>query len=113
VNINKLVKKVIKKYKQNGKLTEKEKKKFIKKINNDDWFYISGSQELSEGFIREFQDKVDWLIIFKYQKLSEDFIDEFKNKVKWISIFSCQKLSKNFIMEFEKKVDWKGELHTK
>jgi hypothetical protein len=39
--------------------------------------------ELSEKFIREFQDKVDWEFISRYQKLSEDFIREFKVKVEW------------------------------
>ena len=52
----------------------------INKYNND-WKCISEKQNLSEDFIREFQDKVDWKYISKYQKLSEDFIREFQDKM--------------------------------
>ena len=38
-------------------------------------------QELSEYFIREFQDKVQWEHISICQKLSEEFIGEFKDKI--------------------------------
>lgn len=45
------------------------------------WVDISCHQCLSEGFIREFKDKVYWRLISEYQYLSEDFIREFKDKV--------------------------------
>ena len=47
------------------------------------WCQISESQQLSEDFIREFQNKVDWKQISKYQKLNEDIIREFKDKLDW------------------------------
>ena len=66
---------------------------------NDYTFYLDNN--LSEDFIREFQDKVDWLYISKFQTLSEDFIREFKDKVWWRNIFVEQKLSEDFILEFK------------
>jgi len=45
------------------------------------WIKISKHQNLSEDFIREFEDKVDWRWISMSQDLSEDFIREFKNKL--------------------------------
>jgi hypothetical protein len=42
-----------------------------------DWKDISEYQQLSEDFIREFDDKVNWKIICENQQLSEDFIMEF------------------------------------
>jgi hypothetical protein len=63
-------------------------------------------QDLSEDFIREFQDKVHWFCISEYQKLSEDFIKEFKDKVDWNYISIYQNLSEDFIKEFQDKVDW-------
>ena len=47
------------------------------------WSGISIIPNLSEEFIREFQDKVYWWRISYVQKLSEDFIREFQNKVIW------------------------------
>lgn len=57
-------------------------------------------QNLSEDFIRDFQDEVDWDYISKYQQLSEDFIREFKNEVDWYFMSIYQKLSEGFIQEF-------------
>jgi hypothetical protein len=55
-------------------------------INDIDWLDVSVNQELSENFMREFQDKVDWGIISAQQNLSEDFIREFQDKVDWDNI---------------------------
>ena len=77
----------------------------IRKKKPFNWEYISENKELSEDFIREFQDKVDLKNISAQQKLSEDFIREFKDKVYWCEI-SCQKLSEDFIREFQDKVHW-------
>jgi hypothetical protein len=84
-------------------LSENFIREFQDKVN---WDYISVHQKLSENFIREFQDKVNWYWISKYQKLSEDFIREFSNKVDWYWISEYQKLSEDFIREFSNKVDW-------
>ena len=79
---------------------------FIREFqDNVYWHYISEYQKLSEDFIREFQDKVDWNCISTYQKLSENFIREFKDKVNWDYISKFQKLSENFIKEFDLNID--------
>ena len=70
------------------------------------WKYISMYQPLSEDFIREFQGRVKWKWISAYQHLSEDFIRKFKNRVKWEYISISQHLSEDFIREFQDRVDW-------
>ena len=70
------------------------------------WDSISMRQKLSESFIREFQDKVNWYIISEWQNLSEDLIREFQDKVDWYWISIYQKLSEDFIREFRNKVFW-------
>ena len=86
-------------------LSEDFIREFQDKVN---WSYISKYQKLSETFIREFQDKVSWGNISWYQKLSEDFIREFKYEVGWYGISSRQNLSENFIREFQYEVAWEG-----
>ncbi len=71
-----------------------------------DWVKISADSNLSEDFIREFQDSVCWGNISGFQKLSETFIREFKDKVDWKEISFFQKLSETFIREFQNKVYW-------
>ena len=75
-------------------------------ITKIEWENISKSQNLSEDFIREFQDKVYWYDISMYQKLSEEFIREFQNKVNWVLISKHQKLSESSIRECQDKVKW-------
>ena len=70
------------------------------KIYDLDWIYISYHQKLSEGFIREFKDKVDWKYISRFQELSEEFIREFKDRVNWEYISVFQILSEGFREEF-------------
>ena len=84
-------------------LSEEFIKMFQDKLN---WSALSACQTLSEDLIREFQDKVEWEWISKEQKLSEDFIREFKEKVDWYYISISQTLSEDFIREFQDKVDW-------
>jgi len=55
------------------------REKLIEKYKGD-WSEISLFEELSEDFIREFQDKVNWGYI-SYHNYSEDFIREFMDKI--------------------------------
>ena len=75
-------------------------------LSNYDWSLISIYQKLSEGFVREFADRVDWDRISEYQKLSEGFIREFSGRVNWLYISAYQRLSEEFIREFAGRVDW-------
>ena len=88
---------------RNIQLSENFIREFQDKIY---WHYISEYQKLSENFIREFQDKVNWTYISERQNLSEEFIREFQGKVDWNCISCYQKLSENFIREFQNKVNW-------
>ena len=74
-------------------ISEKPKEVFIMNKQLSD-------NQLTEEYIREFQDKVDWKSISWRQKLSEEFIREFKDKVNWRVISRRQTLSDEFIKEF-------------
>ena len=88
---------------RNIQLSEEFIREFQDKV---DWYYISEYQKLSENFIYEFQNKVNWNCISIYQKLSEEFIRKFQDKVNWYRISEYQKLSEDFIREFQNKMDW-------
>jgi hypothetical protein len=64
-----------------------------------DWSHISKRRELSEEFIRLYQNKLDWFFISMCQKLSESFIREFKHKVNWGMIAKYQNISEDFLRE--------------
>jgi hypothetical protein len=87
-------------------LTEQEIQDIRDNPNIVNWYNVSKHKKLSEGFIKEFQDKIYWEWIFQDQKLSEEFIREFKDKVYWRDISICQELSEGFIKEFQDEVDW-------
>ena len=73
-----------------------------------DWRFYSNNN-LSEEFIKEFQNKVEWDYISIYQNLSEDFIRNekpFISPMNWTYISEYQKLSENFIREFKNNVNW-------
>jgi hypothetical protein len=69
----------------NNKYSEKEIKKIIK--NNSmiakDWDLISQYQDISENFIKEYQNKINWFLIGfnKIIKLSDEFCEEFDSKL--------------------------------
>jgi hypothetical protein len=87
----------------NQNLSEKFIRDFQDKVN---WYNVSIYQKLSEEFIKEFQDNVNWKYISKYQKLSEDFIKEFQDNINWDYISEFQKLSEKFIRNFKNNVNW-------
>ena len=101
---NKLKYKII----SNINLPSKKIENFIiKNLSNDnDWYFFSRFQKLSESFIEKFKNKLYWYEISIYQKLSESFIERFKDKVNWNNISKYQKLSESFIEKFQNKVDW-------
>jgi hypothetical protein len=82
------------------KLLEERYGKPISEFTSTYWDNISKDEELelSEDFIREFQDKLYWTYISIYQKLSEDFIREFISKVNMFYVSEYQKVSHDFII---------------
>lgn len=78
----------------------------------------SHTKNISENFIRKFDDKAYRYIIFKYQHLSENFMREFIGRVSWdvLSfiqglpenqlIFQKQKFIENFWEYLRKKNQW-------
>ena len=77
---------------------------FIRKYEDIlDFFEISWTQKLSEEFMEEFEDRLTWNA-FSHQKLSENFIRKHKNKVYWNIISEKQNLSKEFIVEFSDRI---------
>ena len=69
------------------------------KFNNEHWFKISFTDNLSENFIREFQNKVDWYWIAANQNLSKEFIVEFSNKINFYGLSLNENMSDD-IKEF-------------
>lgn len=86
------------------KKLEKRYKKPISEFTETNWYCISKVKNLSENFIREFQNNVYWGRISHYQKLSENFIREFQDKVHWGCISKFQELSEDFKKEFQHKI---------
>ena len=82
---------------QHYKVPEILLEEFADEFNTVHWNWISGSQKLSENFIRKHQDEVHWVLISEMQTLSEDFIAEFRDKVSWPAVSYNQKLSEKFI----------------
>jgi hypothetical protein len=70
---------------------------FEDKVDFNFWHTISREYELSEDFIRIYQDKLNWYYISEYQDLSEKFIIEFKDKVNVNLVLKNQKLSIKFL----------------
>ena len=77
-------------------------------INNNNWDNIS-KLDLSEEFIRTYNDKVNWEIICEKHILSEDFMREQHDYIIYKggeSIWYNQEISIQFIIDYEDKVDW-------
>jgi hypothetical protein len=87
--------------------------KNFRNINSYYWNHISTHTDISEDFIREFQDKLDWDSISQYQNLSESFMEEFKHKLDWYLISTFQKMSKDFIIKFTDELEPLGLIQNK
>jgi len=71
------------------------------KIYDINWYTVSKYRDLSEGFIREFQDMVFWKWISWEQKLSKNFIKEFKDKLDLKTMLREKKISQEFYNELK------------
>lgn len=69
------------------------------------WAVISGHQQLSEDFIRQFKNKLDWDFIVVRQNLSEDFIEKHSKFIDWWLLGAWQELSDAFIDKHSDKLD--------
>jgi len=58
--------------------------------------------------IRDDPGKMDWRDLCQEQNLSEDFIKEFQNYLDWWTICFFQNLSKEFIIEFFDKIKFQA-----
>ena len=75
-----------------GKIAEA--KKLVPLIN---WYNISDYHYLSEGFMREFKDKLNWDTISQEQSLSEPFVEEMSDYVNWYYIIRDEVVGENFV----------------
>lgn len=110
---------------ENARFWEKQIKSFLNKfelnqltqqdidlISEEDWTDITSDFELSEAFIKHFQDKFDdlaWDNISGKQKLSENFILEFKDKLFMHYVLQYQTLTEDFIRKLialNVDIDW-------
>ena len=70
------------------------------------WTVIPNDFELSEGFMREFQDKLNWITVSRCRKLSDEFIIEFQNKIEFN--YYCeynQYISENIVRKLFHKME--------
>ena len=75
-------------------------------LEYDDWDYISLKSNLSEIFIREFQDELVWESISRNEHLTKNSIREFKDEVDWNFISLNRNLTEDFIREFQELFNW-------
>jgi hypothetical protein len=73
-------------------------------LNQDNWFYISKCQKLSDSFIEKYKNFVDWHWICKYQNISESFIEKHSDKVCWDYIYKYHILSEEFKEKHKEKL---------
>jgi len=93
-------------------LSEKNIEGYRKYPNAQYWDIIS-EYDLSEDFIREFQDYVYWFGISYYQELSEEFMLEFKHKLDWTCLSFHKNLSKEFMIDNLDKISVKHLIKNK
>lgn len=65
------------------------------------WIHILQRQQFSEEFLVEMASNFNncWEVISKYQNLSEGFIEQFKDKLDWQVLFEHQRLTGKFLRE--------------
>ena len=56
-------------------------------------YVLSGMNDLSENFIRKFQNFVYWNDISRYQNLSKEFIIEFSDKVNFNNLLKNNEIT--------------------
>lgn len=111
------------------KISEEFIEEFKDKIYKDHWYYISMNPNLTEEFIRRYEDNIDFKAISSTRYLSEDFIMkyEYKLNISSISNYRClneeiiekhvneipswnlssyQVLSEDFIRRHENRLSW-------
>jgi hypothetical protein len=71
------------------------------------WNDISELFNLSEEFIRVFQDKVIWEYISSQRILSDHFLNEFEHKIFWGRYFSFQESSFQITRKYVEKSTYK------
>lgn len=81
-------------------------KLFGRYVNWVNWTHVSTSPNLSESFIKKYNDRVYWPKISISQKLSEQFIEDNQDRVNWFHISHYQTLSEEFIIKYHNKVSW-------
>ena len=84
-------------------------KSLLNKLNLSiiDWNYISsGIIQISEDFMREFQDKLDWDIISTYQELTIEFVEEFQDKINFNNYAEYnQYISEDIVRKFIDRIN--------
>lgn len=86
---------------------------FIYKMEPFSWKNVAYFSQLSENFIRKYEDKLDTLALFSSQQMSEQLIEHLLTKVTnefdiyevWSKIALNQNLSIEFIKKYEDKLN--------
>lgn len=77
---------------------------YHEKLDKNWWTALSYRTDLSDDFLREFNDKIDWTM-FSLHNLDRTIIKEFQDKVDWKHL-CCNALSERFIEDYKCRVVW-------
>ena len=87
-----------------------EEKELLKLIQKEGWSYVSNIYNISEDFMRKYNQYFDaecWSGVSNKNDLSLDFLDEFKDKLNWISITDNYKgINDDFVERFKDYICW-------
>lgn len=95
-------------YLEHFKFTEDQIRELAPFFNIEEWKKVSGFQyeQISEEFIREWNDKLNWMLLSFHYTFSYEFLREFKDKLDWRPICSHYKINNDFLREFFNYINW-------
>jgi hypothetical protein len=56
-------------------------------LTHKEWISISRLGDLTDDFIREFNEDIYWSYLFLHQKISDDLLIEFEHRIDWTWYF--------------------------
>ena len=67
---------------------------------------ISMRADLSESFVRDFQDRLNWTKVTMYRDNSSEFLDEFAERIEWRHLGHNKHLTDAQIRHYKDKISW-------
>ena len=92
------------------KLPEKICDEYHSKWSTEQWISLSKNPNLSEYFIRKYQEKLEWRFISKNCNPTTEFVLEFELKIIWPEIMENKRLSKSTKLKFLERLQKLGRI---